>query len=130
MLLAAPISRPITEELARGLGVIVIFWLLRAEHNGVRDGIVYGALVGAGFNWFETALYVAQGYAEYRVAPYGLQLGGRYGSGLAGTRYLPACSVPYTTRAAGAAALGAGAGRRCSGSSSRSRPTWSTTHCH
>jgi protease PrsW len=78
MLLAAPISGPITEELAKGLGVIVVFWLLRAEHNGVRDGIVYGALVGAGFNWFEAALYVAQGYAEYRVAPYGLQLGGRY----------------------------------------------------
>jgi len=39
--------------------VIVIFWLLRAEFDNLRDGIVYGALVGLGFNWFETALYVA-----------------------------------------------------------------------
>jgi protease PrsW len=78
LLLAAPLSGPIVEELAKALGVIVIFWLLRAEHNGVRDGIVYGALVGVGFNWFEAALYVSQGYAEYRAAPFGLQLGSRY----------------------------------------------------
>src|SRR5262245_21190665 len=78
MLLAAPISAPIAEELVKALGVVVIFWILRAEHDGVRDGIVYGALVGAGFNWFEAALYVAQGYAECGFAPYGLQLGARY----------------------------------------------------
>lgn len=78
ILLAAPISAPIAEELVKALGVVVIFLILRAEHDGVRDGIVYGALVGAGFNWFEAALYVAQGYAEYGFAPYGLQLGARY----------------------------------------------------
>jgi len=77
-LLAAPISAPIVEEIAKAAGVLVIFWLLRAEFHNVRDGIVYGALVGVGFNWFEAALYVAQGYAETGVAPYGLQLGGRY----------------------------------------------------
>src|SRR4029453_18617977 len=77
ILLAAPISAPIAEELVKALGVVVIFWILRTEHDGVRDGIVYGALVGAGFNWFEAALYVAQGYAEYGFAPYGrLGLGG------------------------------------------------------
>ena len=46
--------------------------LLRAEFDNMRDGIVYGALVGLGFNWFEAALYVAQGYAENGVAPYGM----------------------------------------------------------
>ena len=56
----------------------MIFWLLRAEFDNVRDGIVYGALVGVGFNWFEAALYVAQGYTESGVAPYGAQLGSRY----------------------------------------------------
>jgi RsiW-degrading membrane proteinase PrsW (M82 family) len=30
MLLAAPISAPIAEELVKALGVVVIFWLLRA----------------------------------------------------------------------------------------------------
>ena len=78
MLLAAPISAPIVEEIAKAVGVLVIFRLLRAEFHNVRDGIVYGALVGVGFNWFEAALYVAQGYAETGVPPYGLQLGSRY----------------------------------------------------
>jgi RsiW-degrading membrane proteinase PrsW (M82 family) len=41
----------------------------------MRAGFVYGALVGLRFNWFEAALYVAQEFAEYCVAPYGLQLG-------------------------------------------------------
>jgi RsiW-degrading membrane proteinase PrsW (M82 family) len=77
-LLAAPISAPIAEEIAKAAGVLVLFWLLRAEFHTVRDGIVYGALVGVGFNWFEAALYVAQGYAESGVPPYALQLGSRY----------------------------------------------------
>jgi RsiW-degrading membrane proteinase PrsW (M82 family) len=78
MLLAAPISAPIAEEIAKALGVLVLFSFLRAEFDNMRDGIVYGALVGAGFNWFEAALYVAQNYAEHGVATYGLQLGARY----------------------------------------------------
>src|SRR5262245_21105589 len=35
-------------------------------------------LVGLGFNWFEAALYVAQGYAEFGTPPYGAELGARY----------------------------------------------------
>jgi len=77
-MLAAPISAPIAEELAKGLGVVLLFWLLRAEFDNMRDGFVYGALIGVGFNWFEAALYVAQGYAKYGVAPYGVELGLRY----------------------------------------------------
>ncbi|MGZ5154743.1 MAG: PrsW family intramembrane metalloprotease [Burkholderiales bacterium] len=78
MMLAAPISAPIAEEIAKALGVLLLFWLLRAEFDNMRDGIIYGALVGLGFDWFEAALYVAQGYAEYGVAPYGAQFGSRY----------------------------------------------------
>jgi protease PrsW len=78
LLLAAPISAPIVEEIAKALGVLLIFWLLRAEFDNMRDGIVYGALVGLGFNWFEAALYVAQGYAEFGTPPYGAELGARY----------------------------------------------------
>jgi hypothetical protein len=78
MMLAAPISAPVAEEIAKALGVSLLFWLLRAEFDNMRDGIVYGMLVGLGFNWFEAALYVAQGYAEYGVAPYGAQFGSRY----------------------------------------------------
>jgi RsiW-degrading membrane proteinase PrsW (M82 family) len=78
MMLAAPISAPIAEEVAKGLGVLLIFWLLRAEFDNMRDGLVYGALVGLGFNWFEAALYVAQDYAQHGVPTYGAQLGFRY----------------------------------------------------
>jgi RsiW-degrading membrane proteinase PrsW (M82 family) len=77
-LLSAPMSAPISEELAKALGIAVIFAMLRGEFNSVRDGLVYGALVGIGFNWYETALYVAQDYVKHGVAPYGLQLGGRF----------------------------------------------------
>jgi RsiW-degrading membrane proteinase PrsW (M82 family) len=78
LLLAAPISAPIVEEISKALGVWLIFVLLKAEFDNMRDGIVYGALVGLGFNWFEAALYVAQGYAEFGTPPYGAQLGARY----------------------------------------------------
>ena len=78
LMLVAPISAPIAEELAKALGVLLLFWLLRAEYDNMRDGIVYGALVGLGFTWFEAALYVAKIYAKFGVAAYGLQLGARY----------------------------------------------------
>ena len=78
LMIAAPISAPVSEELAKALGVLLLFWLLRAEFDNMRDGLVYGGLVGVGFNWFELALYVAQGYAKFGVAPFGLQLAGRY----------------------------------------------------
>ena len=78
LMLAAPISAPIAEELAKALGVLLLFWLLRAEFDNMRDGLVYGALVGLGFTWFEAALYVANVYAKFGVAAYGLQLGARY----------------------------------------------------
>lgn len=77
-MIAAPISAPIVEEIAKALGVLAIFCLARAEFDSVRDGFVYGAAVGIGFNWSEAALYVAQGYAESGVAPYGTELGARY----------------------------------------------------
>jgi RsiW-degrading membrane proteinase PrsW (M82 family) len=78
MLLAAPTSAPIVEEIAKALGVLAIFWMLRTEFDSMRDGFVYGAAIGIGFNWSEAALYVAQGYADSGVAPYGLELGSRY----------------------------------------------------
>jgi protease PrsW len=79
LLIAAPLSGPIVEETIKAAGVVVIFWLLRDEFDGMRDGFVYGALVGVGFNWFESALYVMQGYVQHGVAPYGLELGARFG---------------------------------------------------
>jgi RsiW-degrading membrane proteinase PrsW (M82 family) len=78
LLLVAPIAGPLVEEVTKGLGLLLLFFLLRAEFDNMRDGFVYGALIGAGFTWFEAPLYVAQGYAEFGTPPWGLQLGWRY----------------------------------------------------
>jgi protease PrsW len=78
MLLAAPISAPFAEEIAKAFGVLLIFGFLRAEFDNMRDGLVYGALVGVGFNWYEAALYAVQGYAEYGLGLFSIQLGARY----------------------------------------------------
>lgn len=77
-LLAAALIAPPVEEAFKGLAVLVLFWFLRAEFDNVRDGIIYGALVGIGFNIAEYALYVMQGYAETGVAPFAQQFAGRF----------------------------------------------------
>ena len=78
LLIGAPIAAPLVEETAKGLGILALFWLARSDFDNARDGFVYGALVGAGFNWFESALYVQQNFAQFGFAPYGFQLGARY----------------------------------------------------
>ena len=85
LMIGAPLAAPIVEETTKGLGIVLLFWLMRAEFDNVRDGFIYGALVGAGFNWFESALYVQQNFVQYGEASYGFQLGSRYAwLGLAG----------------------------------------------
>lgn len=77
-LLTAALVAPPVEEAFKGLAILVLFWFLRAEFDNVRDGIIYGALVGIGFNIAEYALYVMQGYAESGVAPFAEQFAGRF----------------------------------------------------
>jgi RsiW-degrading membrane proteinase PrsW (M82 family) len=77
-LLAAALVAPPVEEMAKGLALLVLFWFLRAEFDNVRDGIIYGALVGLGFNIAEYALYVMQGYLADGVAPFAEQFAGRF----------------------------------------------------
>jgi len=85
LMIGAPLAAPVVEETLKGLGIVLLFWLARSEFDNVRDGFIYGALVGAGFNWFESALYVQQNFAQFGTAPYGFQLGMRYAwLGLAG----------------------------------------------
>lgn len=64
MVLGAVVLAPLTEELAKGLGVLLIFWRARREFNGVTDGIVYAGLVAAGFAFVENILYLGQAYVE------------------------------------------------------------------
>ena len=78
LMIGAPIAGPIVEEVTKGLGLVALFALLRAEFDNMRDGFVYGALIGLGFTWFEAPLYVAQAYAQFGAPDWGMQLGWRY----------------------------------------------------
>ncbi len=49
----------ITEETIKGLGLLLLFFVLRDEFDDVVDGIVYGALIGAGFAMIENFRYFA-----------------------------------------------------------------------
>jgi RsiW-degrading membrane proteinase PrsW (M82 family) len=73
------LTRPFMEELTKGLALLVILWLLRSEFNGLRDGIIYGALVGLGFNLTETALSAAgQGFYQGGAIEFARQFVGRF----------------------------------------------------
>ncbi len=50
----------VTEETIKGLGLLLLFIVLRDEFDNVTDGIVYGALIGAGFAMVENFTYFAQ----------------------------------------------------------------------
>ncbi len=49
----------VTEETIKGLGLLLFFFVLRDEFDDVVDGIVYGALIGAGFAMVENFRYFA-----------------------------------------------------------------------
>ncbi len=49
----------VTEESVKGLGLLLLFIVLRDEFDNVTDGIVYGALIGAGFAMVENFVYFA-----------------------------------------------------------------------
>ncbi|WP_181149816.1 PrsW family intramembrane metalloprotease [Arthrobacter sp. MYb227] len=67
-LFGAVIQAPIVEELTKGAGVLLVFWLNRAHFDGPIDGIVYGGMVGAGFAFTENILYFGSSYAEAGAA--------------------------------------------------------------
>lgn len=63
-LLTAAVAAPLVEETAKGFGVLLVFWLLRAEFDNARDGIIYGGLIGVGFGIAEFGLYLMNLYLE------------------------------------------------------------------
>ncbi|MFL5694940.1 MAG: PrsW family glutamic-type intramembrane protease [Ktedonobacteraceae bacterium] len=57
----------ITEETIKGLGLLLLFFILRDEFDNVTDGIVYGALIGAGFAMVENFRYFAIDFKQFPV---------------------------------------------------------------
>jgi RsiW-degrading membrane proteinase PrsW (M82 family) len=63
-IVGAAVLAPTTEEVFKGLAVLLIFTLWRNQFDGVFDGIIYGALVGFGFASIENILYFADSGIE------------------------------------------------------------------
>ncbi len=57
----------VTEETIKGLGLLLLFIILRDEFDNVTDGIVYGALIGAGFAMVENFNYFAANSKNFLV---------------------------------------------------------------
>ncbi|CAH0127271.1 hypothetical protein SRABI76_00199 [Microbacterium oxydans] len=57
--LTAVVQAPIVEEFWKGFGVFLVFLVARRAFDGPVDGVVYGALVGAGFAFTENIQYFA-----------------------------------------------------------------------
>lgn len=55
---------PMVEEVAKGLGVLMILVLRRDEFDGVLDGIVYAGIVAAGFAFGENILYLGRAVTD------------------------------------------------------------------
>lgn len=56
---ASVIQAPIVEEIAKGIGILIVFVVGKRAFDGPVDGIVYGALIGAGFAFTENIQYFA-----------------------------------------------------------------------
>ncbi len=53
----ASIVAPIDEEFYKGAGLVAIYLMARSEIGGVMDGLVYGAMIGLGFQVVENVQY-------------------------------------------------------------------------
>lgn len=62
-MVSAVLSAPLIEELTKGLGVLALYLLHRRSFNGAVDGLVYAAVVAAGFAFGENIVYFVR-YAD------------------------------------------------------------------
>jgi RsiW-degrading membrane proteinase PrsW (M82 family) len=53
----AALTAPFTEEILKGVGVVLIYLIARREIDDILDGFVYGAMVGLGFTVIEDVFY-------------------------------------------------------------------------
>ncbi|MEO8907303.1 MAG: PrsW family intramembrane metalloprotease [Microbacteriaceae bacterium] len=77
------VQAPLVEESAKGLGVLILFIMLKRTFDGPVDGVVYAALTAGGFAFVENIIYFGSALAE----------GG--GTELAGTFFLRGLMSPF-----------------------------------
>lgn len=63
----------VCEELGKGLGVAVVYLLLRRHIDNVVSGIVLGAAAGVGFNLMESVSYMSAQGSQYAPSQYYLR---------------------------------------------------------
>jgi RsiW-degrading membrane proteinase PrsW (M82 family) len=109
---------PISEEIAKGLGIILIMVLAHREIDSILDGIIYGALAGLGFAFTENVLYFGASLTEegwgswafvvlLRTVPFGLNhalFTGLTGAGMAAAYLSRKVSIRLLAPVAGLAA--------------------------
>lgn len=66
------------EEGVKLLALLLLVLFLSAEFDSVRDGIIYGALVGLGFAVAETAYFITDGFLRTGTLAFGQQLAARF----------------------------------------------------
>ncbi|BDZ53511.1 protease PrsW [Agromyces marinus] len=60
----AVVQAPLVEEIAKGLGVLLLYALARSHLDGPVDGLVYAATIAAGFAFTENILYFGAALIE------------------------------------------------------------------
>ena len=60
----AALVAPIDEEFYKGAGLVMIFLIARREIDGLMDGLVYGAMIGLGFQVVENVQYFVHAAAQ------------------------------------------------------------------
>lgn len=61
----AAVVAPVTEEILKLTGVVVLFLIAPVEFDGVMDGFVYGAMIGLGFTVVEDVSYFISATAAF-----------------------------------------------------------------
>ena len=69
---SAVIQAPIVEEVAKGFGVLVLFWTVRRHFHGPLDGVVYATTIAAGFAFSENIQYFGLAMTEGNAQTLGI----------------------------------------------------------
>jgi protease PrsW len=60
----AAIVAPLNEEFYKGAGLVMVFFMARDEIDSLMDGLVYGAMIGLGFQVMENIQYFVHAAAQ------------------------------------------------------------------
>ena len=60
----AVLVAPFVEEAAKGVLILLVWWFLHHEFDGITDGMVYAGICAAGFAFTENIQYLAQAWTE------------------------------------------------------------------